>query len=167
MIPGGGPSPPDPRSQWNSIASRRSPTSDTRRQRGPGIVPLLFPEHAQAGMTLASELAGHRLDGLVHLGDGAVVGLLLDLEVGRPEAAQRELVGPVGDLVEQREPAHGAHAGAGLPRPPAPAPCRAPAARATPPAAAGRPVRGARSTRLARRRARSAWRRACCSSGTA
>src|SRR2546427_253874 len=122
----------------------------------PGIIPLLFPENAQAGMTLARERAGHRLDGLVHIGDWAVVGLLLDLEAGRPEAAQRELVGPVGDLVEQREPALGAHAGAALPRPPAPAPCRAPAARATPPAAAGRPVRGVRSPRHARRGARRA-----------
>src|SRR2546427_47139 len=92
----------------------------------PRIIPLLFPEHAEAGMALARERAGHLLDGLVHTGDGAVVGLLLDLEAGRPEAAQRELVGPVSDLVQQREPAIGAHAGAGLSKPPAPAPCRAP-----------------------------------------
>src|SRR2546430_2102865 len=92
----------------------------------PGVIPLFFPKNAQAGMTLVRERAGHRLDGLVHIGDWAVVGLLLDLEAGRPEAAQRELVGPVGDLVAQREPAPGAPARAGPPRRPAPAPGRAP-----------------------------------------
>src|SRR2546428_259453 len=102
-------------------------------------------------MTLARERAGHLLDGLVHVGDGAVVGLLLDPEAGRPEAAQRKLVGPVGDLVEQREPAIGPHAGAGLPRPPAPASCRVPAARAAPRGAAGQPVPAARSPRRPRR----------------
>src|SRR5438445_2787102 len=39
MIPGGGPSPPDPRSQWNSIARRRSQTCDTRRRRVPENAP--------------------------------------------------------------------------------------------------------------------------------
>src|SRR5437879_8243502 len=94
--------------------------------RRPGIIPLLFPENAQAGMALARERAGHLLDGLVHIGDGAVVGLLLDLAAGRPDPAQRQLVGPVSDLMQQREPAIGAHAGAPLARPPAPASCRAP-----------------------------------------
>src|SRR2546429_208312 len=106
----------------------------------PGIIALLFSEHAEARMTLPRERAGHLLDGLVHVGDGAVVGLLLDPEAGRPEAAQRKLVGPVGDLVEQREPAIGPHAGAGRPRPAAPASYRAPAARAAPHRAAGAPV---------------------------
>ena len=122
----------------------------------PRIIPLLFPEHAQAGMTLARERAGHRLDGLVHIGDWAVVGLLLDLEAGRPEAAQRDLVGPVGDLVEQREPAIGPHAGAGRHRPPAPASYRAPAARAAPHGAAGQPVPAGRSPRRPRRAGRRA-----------
>src|SRR2546428_449048 len=122
----------------------------------PGIIPLLFPEQAEAGLTPPRERAGHLLDGLVHLGDGAVVGFLLDLEAGRPEAAQRKLVGPVSDLVEQREPAIGPHAGAGLPRSLAPASCRAPAARAAPRGAAGQPLPAGRPPRRARRARRRA-----------
>src|SRR5437879_8169586 len=99
---------------------------------------------------------GLLLDGLVLIGDGAVVGLLLDLEAGQLEPAQRELVGPVSDLMQQREPAIGAHAGAALSRRPAPAPCRAPAAPAAPRGAAGQPVPVARSPQHARRGARRA-----------
>ena len=55
-------------------------------------------------MTLAHPGARHRLDRAVRLGDRARVGLFLDPEPVGPEEAQGDLVGAVGELVEEREP---------------------------------------------------------------
>src|SRR2546426_542254 len=80
---------------------------DEARPARRALFPLLLPEHAETRVSLARQPARGLLDRTVGLGDGAVIGLLLHPQAGRPEQAPRDLVGAVGQLVQEGEPCRG------------------------------------------------------------
>ena len=67
------------------------------------LAALLLAEHRLARPLAPDPLAQRLLDRAVGLGHGGQVGLGLDVQVGGPEARERDRVGDVGELQGERE----------------------------------------------------------------
>ena len=71
--------------------------STIQRRLPPPVTPELLAEHAVVRALDREPLADRLLDRAVGLGHGGQVGLRLDVQVARAEAAERDRVGLVGE----------------------------------------------------------------------